>query len=348
MSQQGEPRPSLRHRLAPAMWLTALLERLSQARWERWLTAAALLALIALAGARPRAVQGVWDGAGLLVVTARANALQARHPARAAALWQQLRARRPGDLPLQELATSELFRLYRAAGDEARVRTLLAEPTTQDLLRRGAPRLASAVSLALLRGGDAAAAVEVLRPALDRAATAARHRFLALQMADALTRAGRGDEAEPLLVGLQEAAPQDPDLRNGLAYHYAVADQRLDEAEQLLRPALRAQAWNWWQRLLSPAEYRLTQAQYLDTLAWIRYRQDQLQEAKSLLLKAVNQSVDQPQAEILYHLAQVCYDLGDDRPAWDYCQQALAAEPNHPEARRLQGLLEGDQQNHIG
>ncbi len=348
MSQQVEPRASAFRRVLTRANPALVLDRLATSRWERWLAGATLLVLIALAGARPAALSEVGQGVTILGLAARAQAVQTKHPAQAAGLWRRIRAYRAGDLAFQERAAAELFRLYGAAQAQTELTALLSEPAVREMLQRGAPRLASAVGLALLRSGATEAAIDVLRPALERAATPARHRVLALRLAAALTQAGRAAEAEPLLLGLYESEPDDPDLRNALAYHYALTDARLDEAERLLRPVLRAHPWRLSERLLAAREHRLAAAEYLDTMAWIRYRQDRLDAAKELLLAAVDNSADQPQAEILYHLAQVCYDLGDDRQAWDYCAKALALQPQHPEALRLQGLLEGADQNEIG
>jgi len=348
VSQQVEPRAPMLGNIRSPSWPGMVLERLAATHWERWLTTAAVLVLIALAAARPTALAQVVEAGSILGLAARAEALRVGHPEQAAALWLQLRSRRPADLDFQERVAGELFRLYQAARAETEMTALLRDPDIAAMLRRGAPSLASAVGLALLRSGQAEAAVNVLRPALDRAADPELHQFLSLRLAAALSAAGRAAEAEPLLVGLLDRAPRDPDLRNALAYHYAVTDTRLAEAERLIQPALRQHAWRLSERLLAPHRHRATSAEYLDTLAWIRYRQNRLEEAKSLLQQAVALEGDEPEASILYHLAQTCYDLGDDRQAWDFCRKALTADPTHSDALRLKGLLEGEGHKQIG
>ena len=346
MSQQADPASPLPCRLCRVPGLAAGLEKLAETRWERWVVAVFGLAIIALAGARPTAVRDVGQGLSILGLAAEARTAH-EDPARAAECWRRVRRYRPRDLAFQEHAAAELFYQFERANLQQPLAALLREPQVRAMLDRGAPRLAYRLARALLDAGQAEEAVAVLRPAVERAATPARRRGVALMLAEALAQTGHAGQAETLVLGLQEAEPDDPALRNALAYHYAITDTHLTEAEQLLQPVLRAHEWQVVERAVSPRDYRRRQANYLDTLAWIRYRQDQLDQAKELLSKAVAMTPDAPNSEILYHLAQVCYDLGDDRQAWDWCQKALAERPRHAEALRLQGLLEGQGHNQL-
>ena len=103
-----------------------------------------------------------------------------------------------------------------------------------------------------------------------------------------LDELGRQDDAAQVL---QEALRQHPHaavIMNYLAYMWAVANVRLDEAAKLAQQAVK-------QHPRSGA--------YIDTLGWVRYRQQRFEEALDLLLHAREHMPDDP--TVLEHIGDV-------------------------------------------
>ena len=145
-----------------------------------------------------------------------------------------------------------------------------------------------------------ARAVEV-RPDSERAL---------LNLAGSLERLGRYDEAEPIVAKLHERKPEDPRICNFYGYLLALMNTRLDEAERLVRTALRQDPENGY---------------YVDSLGWVYFMRGEYERAVVELERAASLVEDDP--VILEH-------LGDAYRSLERFRDALAA---YERSRRLQG-----------
>ncbi len=116
--------------------------------------------------------------------------------------------------------------------------------------------------------------------------------------------------AEKLYLIWLKKHPEDPAVLNNLAYIYAGQNTKLDEASRMISAALKA----------APGE-----AAYLDTMAWILYRQKKYREAAAVIEKAIAAfGKDSPEnVEILEHAGYIYAVLGDKVRARKYWLRAL-------------------------
>jgi len=100
--------------------------------------------------------------------------------------------------------------------------------------------------------------------------------------------AAQGASAEATLRELLELRPEDPFAQNSLAYLLAVEVRSLDNAEALVLRAL---------------EQRPFSGAFLDTLAWVYFRQGRLEEASETIDAALHLLPDDE--ELLGHRARI-------------------------------------------
>ena len=117
---------------------------------------------------------------------------------------------------------------------------------------------------------------------------------------------GEVGEARSALELLRREYPDDPEVANSFGYFLAEKGQDLDLAEGLVREALAADPGN---------------GAYLDSMAWVMYRNGRFEEAFDYLIQAVNVLPDDP--VILEHLGMVLNDLGQKAEALDVLRRAL-------------------------
>jgi Flp pilus assembly protein TadD len=155
----------------------------------------------------------------------------------------------------------------------------------------------------------------------------------------ALDELGRDEESLAACERAHVLDSDDVSLNNNLSYLYAVRGIHLVQAEQMSRQALQA----------APSE-----AAFLDTLAWVLYKQGHVDQAAALL-RRVLQGEDEPNAVILDHAGDAFWRLGWTALAQARWQQAAdrAAEETKPlretrtvaaqAAGKLQALAEGNE-----
>jgi tetratricopeptide (TPR) repeat protein len=112
-----------------------------------------------------------------------------------------------------------------------------------------------------------------------------------------------------ILERLHQEHPEDAEVANFLGYLWADHNQRLDEAERLIRMALADDP---------------DSAAYLDSLAWVLYRQGRFAEAAVQIERCLRQEGDLPDAVIADHAGDIFVELGDLPRALSYWR--LAAE----------------------
>lgn len=94
---------------------------------------------------------------------------------------------------------------------------------------------------------------------------------------------------------------------NNYAYYLSEEDKELDKAEQMSLRTIKAEPNN---------------ATYLDTYAWILYKQERYEEALTYIERAL--TADSAPSDVLYeHAGDICYRIGDTARAVNYWEQAL-------------------------
>ena len=97
---------------------------------------------------------------------------------------------------------------------------------------------------------------------------------------------------------------------NNYAYYLSVEEKELDKAEQMSLRTIKAEPSN---------------PTYLDTYAWILYKQQRYEEAYTYIEQAL--AADSVPSDVLYeHAGDICYRMGDTARAVDYWKQALEVQ----------------------
>ena len=119
----------------------------------------------------------------------------------------------------------------------------------------------------------------------------------------------QGDAAagQKILESVYEYDPTDPSVNNDLGYLYADQNIKLEQAEKMIRLALKAEPENH---------------AYLDSLGWVLFRRDKLDEALDYLLKAVEGSED-GDSTLWDHLGDVYQKMGNAEKAKESWETAL-------------------------
>ncbi len=142
-------------------------------------------------------------------------------------------------------------------------------------------------------------------------------------MGDLYQKLECGDSA---VVCYEKAIDLDPD--NDLAlnnYAFYISDlsnageSKLRNAEEMISRALK----------LNPG-----QPTYLDTYAWILFRQAEYKRAKEYIDATMAAIGDDPPAEVLEHAGDIVFMLGQHEQALEYWREALAKEPDNDLLRR--------------
>jgi Tfp pilus assembly protein PilF len=109
--------------------------------------------------------------------------------------------------------------------------------------------------------------------------------------------------------------PQHANALNYLGYTYADLGQNLDEAERLIKEALK---------------YKPDDGYITDSLGWVYYKKGRYDEALQVLKRAVELVPDDP--IILEHLGDAYMKTEDRENALKYYRQSLQNEPKDREA----------------
>lgn len=107
---------------------------------------------------------------------------------------------------------------------------------------------------------------------------------------------------------------------NNYAYYISVDGGDLKKAEEMSAKTIKAEPKN---------------ATFLDTYAWILYKEDRFAEAKIYIDQALANDTDTTvSAEVLTHAGDIYYRVGNRAKACDYWQQAIKAGGNEAELKR--------------
>ena len=121
-----------------------------------------------------------------------------------------------------------------------------------------------------------------------------------------------------------DLSPADIWANNNLGFYLADADKHLDDAERMIRLALRSSGGD-------PA--------IIDSMGWVYYKRGRFGQALVYLSRA-GRLEESPSPEELEHLGDTFYRLTESDQAIDAWQRALTAEEDsdQPDARRLKRL----------
>lgn len=126
-----------------------------------------------------------------------------------------------------------------------------------------------------------------------------------------------------------EISPDNALVQNNLGYTLADLNIKLDEAEELITAALEAEPDNGY---------------YVDSMGWVLYRQGKLEEALEYLQRS--DRIIPHQAEVIDHIAEVYWVMGEEELAKREWERALKTEPEGELGRKIElrlmyGLEEG-------
>jgi tetratricopeptide (TPR) repeat protein len=148
------------------------------------------------------------------------------------------------------------------------------------------------------------------------------------------------DKAAEQLKELMTLNPEDPTYCNDLGYIWADHDINLAEAEKLIRKALAIdrQKRKKANTDLKPEEDRDNGA-YLDSLGWVLFKQKKYEEAKKVLLKAVEDKTNQ-HIEIYDHLGDVYMALKEKDKAVAAWKKGLGHTTSAKRDKERKALVE--------
>ncbi|HYM09615.1 MAG TPA: tetratricopeptide repeat protein [Bryobacterales bacterium] len=163
-----------------------------------------------------------------------------------------------------------------------------------------------ALSQVLEKGKMFTEAEQAVEKARSYATTPEQKRGVYFTMGSLLERQKKYDEAEKQFRQVLVIDPNDASTLNYLGYMLADQNVRLDEAYNMIKKAVEIEPDN---------------GAYLDSLGWVYYRQNKLDLAEELLLRAVQKTERDP--TVHEHLGDVYFAAGKLRLAHDQWQRSL-------------------------
>ncbi|MDR0227132.1 MAG: tetratricopeptide repeat protein [Burkholderiaceae bacterium] len=208
----------------------------------------------------------------------------------------------PNLLSVQARRASLLARQGKLKEARALIEAVPASGPSQQRLKRLA-------EVQLLRDADQPAQAYALQAELQKQDP--EDAELAYDTALLAERAGKLEDMERLLRGIIERKPDFQHAYNALGYSFAERGIHLDEAEQLVRKALE----------MAPGDPFIT-----DSLAWVKFRRGELDQALKLLETAY---AARPDVEIAAHLGEVLWTMGQRERAQEIWRQAQSLNPDN-------------------
>jgi tetratricopeptide (TPR) repeat protein len=120
------------------------------------------------------------------------------------------------------------------------------------------------------------------------------------------------NKAAEQLKAILAKKPDDPTYNNDLGYIWADHDMNLGEAEKMIRKALEEDRKA---RKKAGAADEGDTAAYLDSLGWVLFKQKKFKDAKTPLLKAIEDKKNGQHIDIYDHLGDVYQALGEKAEA---------------------------------
>jgi tetratricopeptide (TPR) repeat protein len=204
------------------------------------------------------------------------------------------------------MARARAAQLLIGEGKTEQARALLAEATAKS--PDSAVELTLAQASLLKQNKQTAAALTLLEKYLVAKPDESEVLYQAAMLAEELKRY---DKMEQWLRRLIAVRPDQSSAFNALGYSFADRNVRLDEADQLLTQAIK----------LSPEEPAI-----VDSMGWLRFRQNKFDAAVDLLRKAYKL---EPDPEIAAHLGEALWKQGRQDEAREVLQTAQKGSPDN-------------------
>jgi tetratricopeptide (TPR) repeat protein len=141
-----------------------------------------------------------------------------------------------------------------------------------------------------------------------------------LEMGSTCERKGDYAQAEEYFQKCLSIAPDFSQAMNYLGYMWAEHGEKLDQARELIEKAVKAEPKN---------------AAYLDSLAWVLYKQKQAQAALPYALKAAELS-EKPDATVFEHIGDIYDALKQPEKAREAWRKSVSLEPNEAVSKKLE------------
>lgn len=133
-------------------------------------------------------------------------------------------------------------------------------------------------------------------------------------------RTGDYARAEEYFEKCLKLAPDWPEALNYLGYMWADRGEKLDRARDMLEKAVKAEPKN---------------AAFLDSLAWVLYKQNQFQDALKYALQSVELS-EKPDPTLFDHLGDIYAALRESEKAREFWRKSLELEPSEKIKTKLE------------
>ena len=140
------------------------------------------------------------------------------------------------------------------------------------------------------------------------------------QLGSTCERSGDRAQAEKYFEKCLVLAPDFAEALNYLGYMWAERGEKLDKARELIEKAVKVEPKN---------------AAYLDSLAWVLFKQNQPQAALPSALKAA-ELCEKPDATVYDHIGDIYEALKQPEKAREAWRKALSLEPNEAVRKKLE------------
>lgn len=236
--------------------------------------------------------------------------------------WQEIKQQlRPSQIR-QRLKSTRYLQDARQAVDRqdwARAEKLLRQATKIDPQNQEAWQLLVMVLVRQNRWNEAEKLVVKIQDKKVKAE-------VLLALADIAYLQRNWEKAKQVYRQVIEIDPENATALNNYGYLLAELGERLDEAEKMIRKALK----------LRPNE-----PAFWDSLGWVYFQRGEYKEALRWVEKAVKaQPYD---AELRYHLGMIYWRLGEKEKALRELREAVKINPRHPQAIEALEQLEREE-----
>jgi tetratricopeptide (TPR) repeat protein len=139
------------------------------------------------------------------------------------------------------------------------------------------------------------------------------------QLGSAFERSGNIPDAEKSFRRALQLNPNSSEVLNYLAYMWAERGENLEEAFSMMQKALKQEPEN---------------EAFLDSMAWVLFKQKKYKEALPWMEKAISHSSEQD-ATLFDHLGEIYLGLGQSEKAREAFEKSLKIEPSEAVQKKL-------------
>jgi tetratricopeptide (TPR) repeat protein len=233
-----------------------------------------------------------------------------------------LRAKNPSEYSLMRLEASILTDMGRVDEGVAVIQPLIGKTTSVPSLMTDDFVNYLFISSLYSQGKRGRQAIEAANKAYSLAQDSERKQIARLTLATAQQMAGEHAAAEKTLREILRQTPRNPIALNNLGYFLVERNEKLEEALELIRQAVR----------IDP-----TNPSYLDSLGWAYFKLGKFTEAEKYLRDAAR--YDSASATIQEHLGDVYQQLNKPELAKKAWKKALNLATDAEDAARLKSKI---------